>query len=269
MQRSVLEALGWRQGSFIDSESVAKLIGDMNSKFTISANDLLVVASQSCDVASSQEEYIELSIVRLLRAGEFSKQYSHNCHPRVLHIEANSNSSDEKINLKLQAHEKIQIEKQLLEEHTPDSSINFSEENLNQYVDWLAGRYKRPALPTKFDQLIAFSDKKGKRKKIAKRANDYLTGIYVEIYPNRDINDGETYSVNLLGITSGEQSITFATDVLNDYADILKDAGMDVSVSKVGTEFQISLGTLRQYQRINFDYLSYEESNPLPPDTRI
>ncbi|WP_367104823.1 hypothetical protein [uncultured Psychrobacter sp.] len=269
MQR-ILEALGWRQGSFVKPETVAKLVGDIGSQFTISANDFLVVALQSCDVASSKEEYIELSIVRLLSAEEFKKQYSHNRDPRVLHIEANSNSSDEKIALELKAHEKVQIEKRLLEEHTPDSSINFSEENLNLYVDWLAGRYKRPALPTKFDQLIAVVDKSAKkRKKITKRANDYLTGIYVEIYPNRDINDDETYSVNLLGIASDEQSIASATDALNEYANILKDAGMDVSTPKVGTEFQISLGTLRQYQRVNFDYLSYEQNNTLPPDTEI
>lgn len=265
MQR-ILEALGWRQGSFVKPESVEKLLGDIDSMFTISVNDLLIVASQSCDVASSQEEYIELSIVRLLPAGEFSKQYSHNRHPRTLHIEANSNSSDEKIILELKAHEKIQIKKSLLEEFEPNNSIYFLEENLNLYVDWLAGRYKRPALPTKFDQLIASSDKKGKRKKIAKRANDYLAGIYVEIYPNRDITDDETYSVNLLGIASNDQSIISATDALNNYADILKDAGMDVSTPKVVTEFQVSVGTLRQYQRINFDYLSYEENNLLPPD---
>ncbi|PKG35074.1 MULTISPECIES: hypothetical protein [Psychrobacter] len=268
MQR-ILEALGWRQGSFVKPESVAKLIGDIDSTFTISANNLLVVASQSCDVASSQEEYIELSIVRLLSVEAFNKQYSHNRHPRILHIEAISNSSDEKVILELKAHEKIQIKKSLLEEFKPDSSINFLEGNLNQYIDWLAGRYKRPALPTKFDQLIASSDKKGKRKKIAKRANEHLTGIYVEIYPNRDIKDEETYSVNLLGIASNDQSIASATDALNEYADILKDAGMDVSVPKVGTEFKISVGTLRQYQRINFDYLSYEENNPIPPDTGI
>lgn len=73
----------------------------------------------------------------------------------------------------------------------------------------------------------------------------------------------------MLGIASNDQSIASATDALNEYADILKDAGMDVSVPKVGTEFKISVGTLRQYQRINFDYLSYEENNPIPPDTGI
>lgn len=268
MQR-ILEDQGWRQGSFIKPETILKLIDSIETAFTISTDDLLIVASQSCDVASSQEEYIELSIVRALPFEKFEKAYSHNRHPRVLHIKASSNNSDEKIALKLQAHEKIQIEKRFLEEYTPDSSIDLSEETLNQYVDWLAGRYKRPALPTKFDQLIAISDRKGKRKKVAKQANDHLTGIYVEIYPNRDISDNETYLVNLLGIVSDEQSITSATDALNKYADILKDAGMDVSTPKVGTEFQISLGTLRQYQRVNFDYLSYEQNKTLPPDTEI
>lgn len=269
MQRK-LEDQGWRQGSFISPETILKLLNRIENTFDISTNDLLVVASQSCDVASSQEEYIELSILRTLSIEEFKKEFSHNRHPRILHIKANSTDSDEKINLKLQAHEKIQIKKQLLEEYTPDNSICFSESDLNQYIDWLAGRYKRPALPTKFDQLIANADKSGKkRKKITKRANDYLTGIYVDIYPNRDISDSETYSVNLLGIVSEEQYLSIATDTLNEYADILKNAGMDVSDPKVGTEFQISVGTLRQYQRINVDYLSYEQNTPQPPDTLV
>ncbi|MGB6824611.1 hypothetical protein [Psychrobacter sp.] len=269
MQR-ILEDQGWRQGSFIKPETTLKLMDDIDSSFTISADDLLVVASQSCDVASSQEEYIEISILRVIPFEEFKKEYSHNRNPRVLHIKTGSTKCDKTIALKLQAHEKIQIEKRLLEEYTPDNSIDLSEETLNQYVDWLAGRYKRPALPTKFDQLIAAADKNGKkRKKITKKANDFLTGIYVAIYPNRDISDDETYSVNLLGVASDEESIVSATEALDDYATILREAGMDVSDPKIGTEFQISVGTLRQYQRINFDYLSYEQGTSLPPDIEI
>ena len=269
MQRSLLEELGWRQGSFVKPESVALLINKIKSDFILSSKDLLVVASQSCDVASSQEEYIELSILRLLPVGGFSKQYSYNRHPRILHTTASTSSSDNKIEFSLLAHKKIVIKKNILENHTPDDSILFSDEDLNGYVDWLAGRYKRPALPTKFDQLIATSDKKGRRKKIAKRANNCLTGIYVNIYPDRDTIDDEVYSVDLLGIAYDENSITSANEMLNEYAEILTNAGMDVSIPKIGTEFQIAVGTLRQYQRINFDYLSYEENNPLPPDTEF
>lgn len=270
MQRSPLEGLGWRQGSFVKSELVAQLINEIESDFTISSEDLLVVASQSCDVASFREEYIELSILRPLPIAEFEKKYSCNRDPRRLHTKASTSVSDSKIALSLLAHEKIVIKKTLLETNRPDDKIWLLEDDLNGYVDWLAGRYKRPALPTKFDQLIASADKNAKkRKKITKRANDSLTAIYVEIYPNRDISDDETYSVNLLGIASEGQSITSATDALNDYAAILKEAGMDVSTPKVGTEFQITVGTLRQYQRINFDYLSYEENTPLPPDITL
>ncbi len=265
MQR-VLEKLGWRQGSFVKPESVAQLMNEIESDFTISSKDLLVIASQSCDVASSQEEYIELSISRPLPMTGFEKQYSCNRDPRILHTKADTSASDSKIALKLLAHEKIVIKKNILETHTPDDKVRFLEEDLNGYVDWLAGRYKRPALPTKFDQLISTSDKNKKRKKIAKRANDCLTGIYVNIYPNRDTIDGEIYSVDLLGIAYDKNSLIPATEALEEYASILKNAGMDVSAPKVGTEFQITIGTLRQYQRINFDYLSYEENNPLPPD---
>lgn len=270
MQRSPLEELGWRQGSFVKSELVARLISEIESDFAISSEDILIVASQSCDVASSKEEYIELSISRPLTIGEFEKKYSCNRDPRRLHTKASTSMSDSKITLSLLAHEKIVIKKAILETDKPDDKIWLSEDDLNGYVDWLAGRYKRPALPTKFDQLIASTDRNAKkRKKITKKANDFLTGIYVTIYPNRDISDDENYSVDLLGVASDEESIASATEALDDYATILREAGMDVSDPKIGTEFQISVGTLRQYQRVNFDYLSYEQGTNLPPDIEI
>jgi hypothetical protein len=269
MQRSVLEEMGWRQGRFVKPESVAQLIGSVEINFAMSENDRFIVASQSCDVASSQEEYIELSISCAIPIAKFKKQYSYNRHPRILHTTASTSASDNKIELSLLAHEKIVIKKTILENHNPDDTILFSEEDLNGYVDWLAGRYKRPALPTRFDQLIATSDKNDKRKKIAKRANNCLMGIYVNIYPDRDTIDSETYSVDLLGIAYDENSLISATEMLNEYANILRNSGMEVSDPKIGTEFQIAIGTLRQYQRINFDYLSYEENIPLPSDTEL
>lgn len=267
MQRSELEVLGWRQGCFLKSETALSIFSQSECVFTLQGNEYLIVASQSCDVATNQEQVIELSIAHPLPHGKFQKAYSHNRHPRILHSKASAASDDMAINLCLLAHEKISIDKVLLIGQKPDNSIVFSQQSHREYVDWLAARYKRPALPTTFDKLIQQADKKSKRKKIAKQANDYLLGIYVQISPDREISDNEQYAVNLLGMTAAEKDFFQATQTLQRYAELMQNAGMNVADLKILTESQISVATFRQYQRINFDYLSYEADTPPPPDT--
>lgn len=266
MQRSELEALGWRQGCFLKSETTLSVFSQIECIFTLQGNEYLIVASQSCDVATNQDRFIELSIARPMPHGKFQKAYSHNRHPRILHSKAITANDDMEIDLCLLAHEKISIDKVLLIGQKPDNSIVFSQQSLREYVDWLAARYKRPALPTTFDKLIQQADKRNKRKKIAKQANDYLLGIYVQIFPNKDIKENEQYDVSLLGMVAAEEDIFQATQTLQRYAELMQNAGMNVASLKIFTESQISVATFRQYQRINFDYLSYEADTPLPPD---
>lgn len=262
--RSILEDLGWRQGSILPTQVVNSLISQINTEFTIGSEDLLIVASQSCDIASAKEDYIELSIARVIDAEKFNKQYAHNRSARILHTKINF--SDEEIAVCLFAHEKIQIKKSLIGESEPSPKVLF-ERGIDEYASWLADRYKRPALPTNFDQQLQQSKKK--RKKIAEKANDYLLGIYVQIYPNTEIEAGQVYSVNLLGIIETADHREDALQSLKKYADLMSKAGMEVTEPNVFMEEEISLATFRQYQRINFDYLSYEADTPLPPDTSL
>lgn len=266
MQRSVLESLGWLQGCFLKPETTLSVFSQIECVFTLQGNEYLIVASQSCDLATNQEQIIELSIAHPLSHGKFQKAYSHNRHPRILHSKASTANDDMAIDLCLLAHEKISIDKALLIEQKPDNSIVFSQQSHREYVDWLAARYKRPALPTTFDRLIQQADKKSKRKKIAKQANDYLLGIYVQIYPNTEIEEGQVYSVNLLGIIETADYRKDALQSLKKYADLMNEAGMEVNEPNVFMEKEISLARFRQYQRINFDYLSYEANFLLPPD---
>ncbi len=264
MQRSVLEELGWQQGSILTDESLLYLRDTIETPYALE-DAILVVASQSCDVASSQEPVVELSIARQIP--EIEKRYSHNRHPRILHTELHTPDSEEKVAVCFLAHEKIQLEKALLEEQKPCKRC-FSEQMLNEYISWLAARYKRTALPTTFDALIAQADKRDKRKKVAKNANDFLLGIYVNIYPNREIEpaNNEHYSVDLLGIVGSNDDKEKAKLALDKYAEILSKAGMNLSEPKVVTESEISVATFRQYQRINFDSLSFEANLAYPTE---
>lgn len=57
--------------------------------------------------------------------------------------------------------------------------------------------------------------------------------------------------------------------LVNQYKAALRDANMDVGIEKIVTEFQVSVGTLKEYKRFNLDELSYKNDDPLPPEINM
>ena len=133
-------------------------------------------------------------------------------------------------------------------------------------MDWLVARYKRPAFPTEFDKRVDEAWKKDKRKKAASKVSDKLIGIYAKVYPDTEIMESENYAVDLLALvipnltTEEQQEIQ---SLIDQYKTALLEAGMDVEPEKILTEFQVSVGSLKQYKRFNLDELSYKNDHPL------
>ena len=136
---------------------------------------------------------------------------------------------------------------------------------LNGYVHWLASRYTRPALPTTFNNRIARSDSKNKRKKIAKSLDAGLSGIYVEISPNKELPENEDYSVNLLGLIAAGYTDDRGDieNKIEKYAEFMRSANMDVLVS-VRSEDEISVAVFNRFQRFYYDDLSLRNKSSLP-----
>jgi hypothetical protein len=268
-----LEKAGWRQGSILNSCHLEDIISIDN--YPDLKNLVLIVASQSCDIANNNlhhDPYIEISIARKIES--INGNLSFNKNPRMLHLALTINTENtdiyEEQAIELIAYEKIRIPKNSLVSLKPDPLRIIETSQLDSYVYWLAARYSRPALPTEFNKRVAAADPKDKRKKKAKNANNYLSGIYVEIFPDREISADENYRINLLGLISIDftGNITEAKDALNDYECILKNAGMDVTV-KIANETEVSIAVIKRFKRFYYDDLSIKNKAPLPPETEV
>lgn len=265
-----LETLGWRQGSVVKTSDIKTVLNGTGAEVT---DDLiLIVASQSCDIANnnlSLDPYIEISLCRIIQIKDGNCSYNKN--PRCLHTTIVEKKLDDslfgEINISILAFERLSINKLVFSEIQPDSMRLLEKRSTDEYVAWLANRYSRPALPTKFNVLIDSADRGGKLRNAAKRANAHLSGIYVEIFPDREISDDEQYSVNLLGLVPPDQSadIISAETAIACYKTILEAAGMDVFTS-VKTENEISLTVIKRYKRFYLDDLSFKADAPLPPN---
>lgn len=262
-----MEASGWRQGSIVDQSDTETIL--KHSCVDLDDSVILVVASQSCDIANEGDPQVELSISREI--DNIKGNFTYNKNARKLHSSLQVSTGTENIlstkHIELNAFEKISVSKNHLEGLEPDQSMQLDDNQLHSYVGWLSARYSRPALPTSFNDKIRSVDPKGKAKKIARSGNQALSGIYVQITPNREISADEKYSANLLGLMPVDKKDlrNEATIAINAYAEILRNAEIDVAHA-VLAEDEVTVAMLRGYKRFYFDDLSYKETSSFPPE---
>jgi hypothetical protein len=151
---------------------------------------------------------------------------------------------------------------------TPNTNCQFASDAFRSYVYWLAARYSRPALPTAFNDRLRNASNKLRKK--AKSTNTQLSGLYVQISPDGDIQKEERYSVNLLGVVSAgyDGKTDEAMNRLNEYAEIMRNANMDVVVG-LKKENDISVATINTFKRFYYDDLSFRLGAPLPSELAI
>jgi hypothetical protein len=265
-----LEKIGWRQGLVIkqaDTKRILKLIG-------LPPEDeiILIVASQSCDIANNNIEsdpYIELSLSRPI--DKLQGNLTHNKNARTLHTSLRTHTETAAIeteqHIALKAYEKLLVLKEHFKNISPDQNILLSSESLEGYIAWLISRYARPALPTEFNRRLSTADPRDKLRDKAKKINPYLSGIYVEIYPDTEIEQDNNYHVNLLGLVSPGFSgnINELKKSLELYADIMRQADMNVEVA-VKKEDEISVAAFKRFKRFYYDDLSFRNSTEYPPE---
>ncbi len=265
-----MEAKGWLQGSIVSQDQMEIL----SSNFDALSNDtFLIVASQSCDVANKSEKTIEFSIAR--KVVSLDGNYTFNKNPRRLHVSATTNEAElgvPEIHLELLAHEKVSIPKDRLFSLgvlTPCDSTSLKEGIIDNYVDWLASRYKRPALPSEFDRRVAQAWPKKDRDKAFKSLSKYIKGVYVQITPFGEIEEDSNYSINLLILITEEAKNDSAIyerveGLAQEYMTVVRPLRINTIGHKVEIEKNVSLFKFQLYKRLNFDALSYRNNDPLP-----
>ena len=265
-----LEKIGWRQGVVIkqaDTKRILNLSGHPPEDEII-----LIVASQSCDIANNNIEsdpHIELSLSRPI--DKLQGNLTHNKNARTLHtslrIHTETAAIETEQHIALKAYEKLLIPKDHFKDISPDQNTALSNASLEGYVAWLISRYARPALPTEFNNRLSTGDPKDKLRDRAKKLNSHLSGIYVDIYPDTEIEQDNNYHVNLLGLVSPSFSgnINDLKASLELYADIMRQANMHVVVA-VKKEDEISVAAFKRFKRFYYDDLSFRNSTEYPPE---
>lgn len=265
-----LEKSGWRQGAVVQQINIAGIFESIAQAMDTSM--VLIIASQSCDIVSSNlenEPFIELSIARRIEVPDGN--LTNNKNPRLLHATLQTRTSDgdvfQKQYIELKGYEKLTIPKEYFCDLVPDQNCFLNDTHLEGYVSWLAARYSRPALPSEFNDRLVKVDPKGKLRKKAKSANEQLSGIYVEIVPDAEIPSEEIYAINLLGLVSSgfEGDLTEVRTVLNEYSEIMRQANMDVNVA-LKRENEVSIAHIRRFKRFYYDDLSFKDDTSLPPE---
>lgn len=275
---SAVESKGWLQGCFIPKDKAMRLL-QSSTLIDLDLDDLrtkefdLVVVTQSCNLANNSVNTVQLAVAYHIEERERNKEY--NKHPRELDTFYTLISGDDvdsettQINIRICILEKIFAHKSLLLETTFSDDILFADQELRSFVEWLGCHYTKPALPTQFNSMIDAEKRKNSkksRKKEKKLSADFL-GIYVAISPDRDLEEDESYDVNLLGITPPKADIENANQCLKEYALLLADAGMEVKHRAMPSN-KVSIHLLQDFKRLYLDELSYGAGDEPPPDVR-
>jgi len=169
----VLIQRGWRQGSLLEAASAPKpwlalsdhqentQEGRDSSSATTSpsvwilrqalldAEDVLIVASQTCDIqrSSEQEPYIEV-IRGYWTSDQGTMHQAGKNSSRLFLMQRRQGSDGKEEALIADATVRIQIEKAVLLTFTPRSSFKENDQvTPYKFSEWLARRYNRPALP--------------------------------------------------------------------------------------------------------------------------
>jgi len=249
---------GWRQGSILRSDDLERLIPE-----AAAADSALtaIVISHSCDLTHhslSDEPHVQIVIGHETSlANDTSRRgnLTHAKNPRTLCLAIGHHPEEENW-IELSIHAVHQLRRDDLLGIKPDHDRFLDNPSLRILTSWLAERYRRAAFPDRFNHLL--SRKRGKLKKLHKRLSPQISAIYVHLFPDRDTEEGENYSLNILA-TLPETHAQYLEEVqqtFNELVSELTSVGIDILASAVRLEDQVSISTIRDMKKLPLDYLS-------------
>jgi hypothetical protein len=248
----------WRQGSIVPHEAV-----DTHLQLALEPEALLIVLTQDCDILHDDyeaEPNIELHIARPV--AEKDGNLFHAKNPRRLQFMLDQQLYEIKI------HERCIVPRVYLVNCTP-IELRLEGNLIRTIADWTAKRYIRSALPDKFNERLDFAEKQMKKiESLLKRKGDLVTGIFLRVDPNDEINPEEKYRV-ILRFTAKTsvmeqqdlaiQAIELTELIRQQFATI---DGVEIEDYDLVSEAEFSLDDLRETSRWDYDYLSYRASTP-------
>ncbi len=164
-------------------------------------NTAAIVISHDCDIATENEEHVEIIVGSIIKKPDGSLSYGKN--PRRLHLSL-ENEGSTFIALD-QAHKKS-IDKQNLIDAENNPNAGLTKENKRVLQEWLAARYIRPAFPDSFENRLSNKNVKGKIKSILEKHSEYIEGLYFDMgeHENDELPPDEAYYLMIYAVYHAE-----------------------------------------------------------------
>ncbi|MEK6372190.1 MAG: hypothetical protein AABO58_05790 [Acidobacteriota bacterium] len=180
---------GWRQCSIAADPLRERLLREDLLR-DVTADDLLIVATQDCDLVCHSfetEPYAEIVIGRRVDTADGNCRFGKN--PRRLQFELSGTPDTYEV----QAISRISVPRDVLAEYGPDPERKLDETTSRMIPEWLGKRYTRVALPDSFNERSRVAQAKIRDR--LKADGELVEAIFLTVVPNAELAPHEAYSL--------------------------------------------------------------------------
>lgn len=260
-----LKSNQWYQGSLIPLAMFLELQKEKQIPNGVEAGkDVLIVVGHDCDVNNhslENEPLVELLVAHPVQRSDPNTFHAKTTRRLQFKLSLNGvGQTYECLNF-----ERFYIDRQYLAKYSSQYTVD--DELKHLIARWISNRYYRAAFPN------AFNDRLSKARKKIKAAFEgighYITGVYIMLLPDQELNPGEDYEVfvqatirtedteNLEVIEQANAALLKFVSAL-DYCEGINVAEKSYSVV---SEEKFSLDDIRNSKRWDYDYLSFQNEN--------
>ena len=232
-------------------------------------NLVAVVISHDCDIANTEEEYIEIITGTII--AEPNNLYLYARNPRCLHIGVSNADSS---HVKIQQKNKKIIPRDLFAGIQPAHAIGNDHKRILK--EWLVTRYARPEFPDSFESRLRKNV--GSKtviqqiKAIMKEHSAYVEDIYFGLGEHRyeELSEGEPYYLSIYVVYHSEHSKTArnnADKIVTKLKSLFNKAyGSEEDVHEIALDkctaipdSRFTLYDMHRVSRWNLGYISHKE----------
>ncbi len=263
---STIRQKAWRQGSVVKAGVELSAVPGLKSAELKKDVTHWVLLSHDCDIHHhdfTNEPNVELVGAQIVTAPDGTVAYGKN--PRRLQIRIHEQW------VEFHAGSRTFIERRHLVDLTPDPMLTLSLENVQSLSTWTARRYIRTAFPDSFNNRLQAQGKN--INKLMSREGSAICTLYVLLSDEIELPDGEVYRIDVVAAMRDEdynhpEKRVAVETTLGKLCGLLNScAGIKTEKSEVRAERDISLTDVRFLRRLEFDYMSLNESDA-PPSPR-
>lgn len=252
----------WRQGSVLHDRHLKALAHSVDCR-----KQAGIVISHSCDLAhhdQTGEPHAEVLI------GEYvpnlDGNFTHGKHPRKLHMQLHG-PGQELRTLEFAPWRRVMADRDKLLADLPDHGRYLLRDDITTLAAWMARSYQRAAFPNDFNETVRTLGKKPNR--IHARISPSVSGLYARIYPDRDLEVGEQYSLDLVALVPVDKQADLENvrKDMEKLAKLFMAAGVDADAAAM-LESSMSFSEARTLRRFPLEYLSlrHEPHDPMPAE---